>query len=364
MNYGKFPVISQWSPIIELLGGCILKTETRDKLSDPKLLEIRESHFSRLEALYARKSLDYAFVLNGIAGHAPVDPYKETERWFNEALDSLADQSERTMDQVVFRPLVIEFSHYGVHFIDRIFNANVYHHEGQWWADTLKSPVGKLEYPDLDNDDTWQLAERLAKAFISSGVTVPIFGLPTLSSALNIAVNLYNERFFLSMLEEPESAYHDLNVINTLLCDLHRWYLDNIPITQLQPVVAAGRCQPHGYGQLCGCTTHLLSAKTYFELVAPMDDSLLSIYPNGGMIHLCGEHTQHIPAWREMKSLRAIQLNDRASEDLEIYFNELRDDQIIYLNPTADMNVDRAIQITGGHRIVIVADITKPYKLS
>ena len=64
-----------------------------------------------------------------------------------------------------------------------------------------------------------------------------------------------------------------------------------------------------------------------------------------------------------MNSLRAVQVNDTAADDLEIYFKELRDDQIIYLNPTATMTADRAIQITEGQRIVIVADIPKPYQL-
>ena len=54
-----------------------------------------------------------------------------------------------------------------------------------------------------------------------------------------------------------------------------------------------------------------------------------------------------------------FQINDRAAEDLEIYFKELREDQIIYLNPTPTMAVDRAMKITGGRRIVIVAEVEK-----
>ncbi len=333
-----------------------MKAETRAKLCDPELLEARESHFSRLQALYAGKTLDRPFVLNGIVGNSPANPYAEPERWLDQALDSLAVQSERATDPVVFRPLVLEFGPYGVHFIDRIFGAHVYPAQDQWWVDYLESPIGELEYPDLEEDDTWQLAKTLAESFVNRGVTVPLFGLPTLSSALNIGVNLYGEEFVVSMLTKPDAALHDLRLINQLICDLHRWYLANIPLEQLQPVVAAGRCQPRGFGQLCGCTCHLLPADMYKEFVAPLDDELLSIYPNGGMIHLCGVHTQHIPIWREMRSVRAIQVNDRASEDLEIYFNELRDDQIIYLNPTPTMTAERAMEITEGQRIVFVAD--------
>jgi len=165
------------------------------------------------------------------------------------------------------------------------------------------------------------------------------------------------------MITNPEAVRHDLKVINDTICSLHRWYLANIPMDQLQLVVAGWRTQPRGFGQLCGCACHLLPLDMYKEFIAPLDDELLSVYPNGGMIHLCGEHTQHIPIWREMKSVRAIQTNDRASEDLEIYFNELRDDQMIYLNPTETITVERAMEITGGRRIVIVAEVPEPLKI-
>ena len=340
-----------------------MKDETRTRLCDPELLVAREAHFSRLKALYSGEELDHAFFLNGICGSSSAAPYTEPERWVGEALDSLAGRSERLRDSEVFRPLVVEFGPYGVHFIDRIFGAHVYYQDDQWWVDYLESPIGELKYPDLDRSDTWQLARKLAETFVACEVTVPLFGLSVLSSPLNVAVNLYGEEFVVAMLTKPDAAHHDLKVINNLICDLHRWYLANIPVEQLQPVVAAGRCQPPGFGQLCGCTCHLLPADIYDEFVVPLDHQLLSVYPGGGMIHLCGVHTQHIPTWRKMKSVRAIQINDRASEDLEIYFHELRDDQMIYLNPTPTMTVERAMKITGGQRIVLVTDIPEKSSL-
>jgi hypothetical protein len=117
------------------------------------------------------------------------------------------------------------------------------------------------------------------------------------------------------------------------------------------------RTQPSGYGQLCGCTTHLLSSELYRDFVAPLDDALLAVYPQGGMIHLCGTHAQHITTWNEMRSLCAIQVNDRAAEDLEIYIEELRDDIVLYVNPCPRMPVERIVEITGGRRTVIVHDL-------
>ena len=337
-----------------------MKPEIQGRLCDPMLVAPHGAHMERLRALFDGAPPRRAFVLCGIGGNSKADPYQEPERWVEEALDSLADQAEKAKDPQVFRPLTIEPNPYGVHFIDRMFGARVFHYEGQWWADFLKSPVGTLEHPDLERDDTWRLARCLAEAFLASGVRVPLFGLPTIASPLNIAVNLYGQSFLIALLEHPEAARRDLRLINDLLCDLHRWYLARVPPEQLQCVVAAGRAQPPGFGQLCGCTTHLLSAAQYREFVAPLDDALLSVYPHGGMIHLCGVHTHHIPVWREMRSLRAVQLNDRAAEDLETYFRELRDDQILYLNPTATMTVERATALTRGRRLVLVADLASP----
>ncbi len=57
-----------------------------------------------------------------------------------------------------------------------------------------------------------------------------------------------------------------------------------------------------------------------------------------------------------MKPLRAVQLNDRAAEDLEVYWNGLRPDQLFYVNPCPGMPVERIMKITGGRRLVIIAD--------
>jgi len=162
------------------------------------------------------------------------------------------------------------------------------------------------------------------------------------------------------MLVEPENAVHDFGVINDLLKDIHQYYRSIIPEKQLQPVISWNRTQPPGYGQLCGCTSQLVSAEAYNTQIASLDNELLGVYPKGGMMHICGRHTQHIPAFKAMKNLKSIQINDRAAHDLEIYFNELRDDQLIYLNPCPGMPVDKAMDITGGKRLVIADTIESP----
>lgn len=330
-------------------------TSARTILNDPSLLAAREAHFARLAAVYAGTA-EAPVYLQGTEARCDVDPYTEPERWVRESLAWLATQADRVRDAQVFRPLCLEFGPYGVHFVDRILGARVYQQKGQWWADYVVTPIGDLAPPDLERDETWALARQVAAAFVSERVSVPLFGLPTIASALNVAVNLYGPAFLEAMALRPEAAEHDLRVINALLITLHRWYQEHIPRAQLQPVVAAYRCQPPGYGQLCGCTTHLISAEPYRDMVAPLDAALLGAYPRGGMIHLCGEHRQHLATWRNMPALRAVQLNDRAAEDLEACVRGLREDQVIYLNPTETMTAARALEITGGRRLVLVAE--------
>ncbi len=336
----------------------------RAVLNAPDLAAARDAHFTRLGALFDGSPSDKPFALWGCNGIGKANPYTDTEVWMREAAEDLAAKAERLRDRDVFRPLVIDFGPYGVHFVDRMFGAHVYElAPNNWQVKPLDRPIGRLEAPDMDEDDTWALARRAAEGFLDLEVKVPLFGLPTIASALNIALNLYGQEILLAMYERPEAARDDLAVINDLLCSMHRWFLDHLPLQQVQPVVAGFRTQPPGYGQLCGCSTQLLPPGLYRDFVAPLDDELLSAYPHGGMIHLCGTHTQHIPAWREMRSLRSLQLNDRAAEDLELYFRGLRDDQVFYVNPCPGMPVERIMEITGGRRVVIVADIQRPDKV-
>jgi hypothetical protein len=247
---------------------------------------------------------------------------------------------------------------HGVHFIDHLLGADVFRMEdGSWQAHYLPTPIGELRRPDLEANASWHAAMGITHAFVERDAPGVLFGLPTIASALNIAVNLYGQAIILAMMTEPEAARHDLRVINDLLCDIHGWYRATVPERQLQCIVPQGRCQPPGFGQLCGCTTQLLSPGLYEEFIAPLDDELLSVYPRGGMIHLCGTHTQHVPCWRKLPSFRAFQTNDRASEDFETYFRELREDQVLYVNLTETVTVERIAEVARGRRVVIPADL-------
>ena len=271
----------------------------------------------------------------------------------------MAEHAERIMaDEEILRPCCIEFGPYGVHFIDKILGAKVFNLDGQWNAEYLKTPIGSLEMPDLDNNETWQLAKRVAEHFVKMNVKFPLFGLPTIASPLNIAVNLYGEEVFIAFYENEDGIKHDLRVICDLQKKIHEYYIKTIPNDQLQPVVSWERTQPFGCGQICGCSTQMISADTYEEFLSELDNELLGVYPNPGMIHLCGSHVQHVKTFAKMENVKCLQLHNRAAEDLEIWLKELREDQVLYVNCCEEMPYEKAYEISGGNRVVFVGEFT------
>ncbi|MDE6274394.1 MAG: hypothetical protein K2L87_05040 [Clostridiales bacterium] len=335
-----------------------MKEKTFQILNDRTLLSRKEKVFSRLQDFYDGKREENTLNLNGYVFFPEgVDPYREPERWVDAALDYMAEHAEKlSADERLLRPLCIEFGPYGVHFVDKILGANVFMVDGQWNCEYLKTPIGSLEMPDLDKDPTWQLAERVAKYFVAQKVALPIFGLPTIASPLNVAVNLYGSEVFCAFFDDEEGIRHDLKVITDVQKEIHRRYREMIPEKQLQPVVSWERTQPYGCGQICGCSTQMLSGEMYREFIMDLDDDLLSVYPHAGMIHLCGSHAQHIENFAQMKNLKALQLHNRAAQDLKLYLEGLRKDQVIYVNCCEEMPYEEALKISGGERVIFVGE--------
>jgi hypothetical protein len=332
-----------------------MDSETRRVLNDAGLLQSRKRHIERLQQLYNGSDGEpRPFRLNGLAKGGQILVGEAAEARVDEALRELAAESKALAEEEVFRPLVVEFGLYGVHYLDKVLGADVFDLDGSWQVRLVRWRVGELPVPDLETEPVWRLARDLARAFVAADVTVPFFGLPTIASPLNVAVNLYGQEFLLAMLGSPAAARRDLRIITDVQWEMHKWYLAHLPAEQLQPVVGAWRTQPPGFGQICGCTTQLVSAGLYRDMVAPFDSELLKAYAHGGMIHLCGTHTQHLPVWRDMPELRAVQLNDRASHDLARCAAALRRDQVLYVNPCEGMDARRIVEVAKGMRVVVV----------
>lgn len=324
-----------------------------DVLNDESLLNKRNEWFSKLQGIYDGTYLPQdCFYLNGVMAPFTEKIYTDPEGFVDESLAYLAERADRLFDERIFRPLTFNCAAYNVHYIDKIFGAEVFCRD-DWESHYLSTPIGTLEAPDYQNDPTVQLTLRMAKRFTEEAGSVPLFGLPCIASPLNVAVNLYGQEFLVALIEDPEAARHDLEIITDLQVNLHKEFRKIVPAEQLQPVLAWRRTQPPRFGQICGCTTQLVSKETYCEFFRDLDERILGVYENGGMIHLCGSHLQHIETFREMKKLRAVQLNDRAAWDFETFFHELRPDQVIYVSPCDKMPEEKIRAISKGKRVII-----------
>lgn len=326
-------------------------------LNAPELAATVAGHVRRLEAVYAGAELARPVALCGEWGVATSSPYREPEACIREQIVSLAGKTELLGNEAVFRPGITGVGLHGVHFLDTLLGAGVYDLDGtgNWQVRTLDRPVGGLRPPDLATHPLWATARRAARAFVASGVSNVFFETPCLSSPFNEAINLYGQQILFAMYDDAAAVHRDLRVITDLIKSLTRWYLDTMPRQWFQAVASSARFRPPGYGHICGCSCQLLSGGQYREFVAPYDEEVLAVFPNGGMIHLCGRHTQHVPAWRAMRSLKAVQVNDAASADLPAYWAGLRPDQVFYNLECPQMPWRQARALTGNRRMVHTA---------
>lgn len=344
-----------------------MKEITKKILNDPVLIENRDAWFEKLRQLFDGDGCG-PVGLNGTVGSncgnlcrsedAGDAFYGDVARTLDIDFDTLAERAAAAdiPNRKHFVPCVVEADFYGVHFVDLLFGADVFYKNGQWNARYLPTKIGELKHPDIAAHPAWKKAEQYALHFLDADVSLPLLGMPVLSSPLNIAVNLYGGEFLVAMLLEPEAAKHDLRIIADVIMELHRWYLTHIPLHRLQPTVAPWRTQPVGFGQICGCSTHLVSPQLYEEFIMPLDDEILGLYPGGGMIHLCGSHSHLVPLFAKMPHLRSVQLNDLAADQLESYCKGLRQDQVIYFSPTEKMPLEKCLEVSAGRKMVLVGD--------
>ena len=324
-------------------------------LNDPQLLETRKYHIGRIKKLFDGNPDETPFRLAGYNGWGRSDPEKDPEKWVEESLTNLYEHAELAADREVFRPLVSEYWFWGVHFTDKVFGAFVRPKSGLWWSPGLENEIGELPVPDLETNEAWKTAQRLTLAQVASGVKLPFFTTQVLGEPWNQFYNIYKNKSLFGFYDNPEGMRRDLEIVTDTLVEIHKWFLKTIPADVFQPICAAGRFQPYGHGQMCGCSTHLISGEIYDEFIRPMDERIAAVYPNGLMLHLCGSHTQHIKTWKDMRCIRAFQLNDRAMDDLGAFYGDTRPDQILYLSPTHNIPYEKVMEITGGgKRSVIV----------
>ncbi len=166
----------------------------RGKLVSSDLIAARTEHRRRLGALFAGGAMYQPFRLLGRC-HATEQVEMDPQAWLDGALEDLASHADAAADFEVFRPLLVCYNPRGVHFVDHLFGAQTFQMpDGSWQTHTLSSPVGALEPPDLESNSSWLRAQEVALCFLEAAPESVDLVMPTLSSALNIGVNLYGGR--------------------------------------------------------------------------------------------------------------------------------------------------------------------------
>ncbi len=334
----------------------------------PDIELVQAMHRARFAALYAGHSLPHVISIagklygrsHGLHGSNEIDMLAQPAAWLDDVLDDMAANAPAVAaDPITFRPLVIHLDPLGVHFIDALLGANVYFHEGQVWVSELPGDIADLRLPDLACSTVMQQAIRLAEMAVEVGQGRLLIGMPVLSCAINIGINVFGQRLLEALVFSPDVAHHALGVINDVIVACMRTFCEVIPAQVRRTSVATSRYAPPGYGLIDGCATHVVSKKHYGEFFAPLDEAVLSTFPYGGMIHLCGAHAQHIATWKAMGAVRSLQLNDRAVDDLERYVAGLRPDQLLYVGPTETWPVQRIMDVTQGRRLALQCVLEK-----
>ncbi|NSW54902.1 MAG: hypothetical protein HPY44_02720 [Armatimonadetes bacterium] len=326
-----------------------------------EVMDVWARHRRRFAALYAGEPVDGLIAIDGrmcgrshgLWGTTEPDMLAEPRDWLADVFADMAANAHAAADPVTFRPLVLEMDAFGTHFIDALFGARVYFHEDQAWSEPLDCEVGDLEMPDLSHSPVLSAALELAALAVEASPEEIIIANPVLSAPVNIGINLFGQRLLEALVLDPDGAKRALGIITQVIGHCMEAFARVIPTERRGNSVACNRYAPPGYGFIDGCADQLVSEGHYAEFFAPLDARLLGIYPGGGMIHLCGACAQQIPVWREMPQVKSLQLNDRATEDLELYAEGRRGDQVLYVSPTETITPERAVEITGGRNLIL-----------
>jgi hypothetical protein len=332
----------------------------------PEIESAQAHHRERIAALYAGCLDGPAIAIDGatyghshhLGGTNEIDMLARPAAWLDEVLDDMAAHACAAADRDTFRPLAIELDPHGVHYIDALFGAEVYFHAGQVWSRELAMDLESLDVPDVRHSPVFLASIRLAQMAVQRARGRLMITNPVLSCPTNIAINLFGERFLAALAERPDVARHVLRIVTDVIETCTLAFMQVIPADVRRNSVVANRYAPPGYGQIDGCATQLISGRHYRGYFAQHDHEILAVTPHGGMIHLCGSHTQHIPTWRDMPLLKSFQLNDRATDDLEHFARGLRPDQVLYVTPTEKTPPARILQLTHGRPVIIQAEKT------
>ena len=309
-----------------------------------------EYHDGRIRDAFAGRPSREPIFLAGLPAHEEEDMLSDFSKVKDRALADIENILPALGKNTFYSP-VAEIWPFGVHYLDALFGCKVFYRSGTIFAEKLSCGPGGLKRPDLGRSDVFLRSYELAKFLLDSVPSDIKISTPVLSSPLNIAMNLFGGEFLVALMEKRNEAISALEKITGTIVELHRVFGMLGP--RVRHYAVSSRYTPDGFGHICGCSTHLVSGKTYAEEIAAFDEQVLSVYPQGGTIHLCGKHLQHVDIFKKMKKLRGVQINDAAADDFSGYLDGLREDQVIYVAPTPSEPVQKILEMGKGRRVII-----------
>ena len=127
----------------------------REKLNDPKLLAHYERMFRSIRDYYDAPAPKPTWLPMRYYGKSAKDIHTDPEGYVDEAMLWLADHAQELMSRDDFGHFAIEKWLYGVHFVDKVFGADVFYKEEtkMWNTRPLTTEIGTLKKPDLATNE-------------------------------------------------------------------------------------------------------------------------------------------------------------------------------------------------------------------
>lgn len=281
---------------------------------------------------------------------------KDRQQWLDNQLRAVEINVAEALDSAsLFYPIIEMFSLYGTHYMDVLFGADVTWREEQFWSGTVDYPVADIVPPDLAGSDLIEQTLDLARWIKERTGGRFLISMPDVGCPLNIAINLFGERFLMELALAPANARRALDIIATATRRVYESLIEVVGQETVRAHNAYYVYTPHDYAGLSICATQLISAEHFRESVADADDAAVPDTYRGMIQHICGHSTQHIEELARRGRVKGVQLNDAGADDFEAYFRGLRADQVIYVAPTERMPIEAVLSISGGERTVILA---------
>jgi len=334
-------------------------TEIEKVLSDSEVVEVQAMHEQNLLDLCRGKQPSRVITISPLQMGVPISGDYDPDQWLAGALRTFVEHRDALADPINYRPFSFSVNCAGHHFVSAALGC-------QLGVDASGTPSilpeGRFAWDDgsfhvpapMECALVREALEAAAWIFDATGGRIPV-ELPHIPSPLMLAVDLFGEDFLTSLGDSDSlDSRHCLEALTRFGEQLLALFVQRFPKAPLKGYYTGGwNLMPTGFTGLLGCTTQLISPSTYRERVADLDERLMGAPWLGGCIHLCGRHTQHCAAWSSMPSLKALQLNDAACDDLETYYRSLREDQFFVVMPSNRMSVEECLRITHGRRLVL-----------